>query len=86
MQRIKKELYSRYGVTRIGHFDCYVDHHHNQFCDINILVELEKPMGWRFFDLKLFIQRKLQIDIDIFTAGSLKPALKAEIMSKIQFV
>lgn len=86
LQRIKSELHTRFGVKKIGCFDCYIKHHHNRLCDINILVELDKPLGWKFFALKEFIEKRLQLHIDIFTDKALKPALKEEIISQTHFV
>jgi hypothetical protein len=40
LSRMRYDLERRYGVTRLGCFDCYIDHHHNRLCDINVYVEL----------------------------------------------
>jgi predicted nucleotidyltransferase len=86
LTRMRYDLERRFGVIRLGCFDCYIDHHHNRLCDINVYVELEKPLGWKLFELKEYIEQKLQIHIDIITPRGIKPALKEEIMSAIQFV
>jgi len=86
LQRLKGDLHSRYGVVRIGCFDCFIGHRHDATCDLNILVELEKPLGWQYFALKEFIETKLQIQIDIFTERALKPSLREEILSNVHFV
>jgi predicted nucleotidyltransferase len=85
LSRMRYDLERRYGVTRLGCFDCYIDHHHNRLCDINVYVELEKPLGWKFFELKEYLEQKLGIHIDILTPRGIKPALKEEIMSAIHF-
>ncbi|MFN5294974.1 MAG: nucleotidyltransferase family protein [Flavobacteriales bacterium] len=86
LTRMRYDLERRYGVTRMGCFDCYIDHHHNRLCDINVYVELEKPLGWKLFELKEYLEQKLELHIDIITPRGIKPALKEEIMSAIQFV
>jgi predicted nucleotidyltransferase len=86
LTRMRYDLERRYGVTRLGCFDCYIDHHHKRLCDINVYIELEKPLGWKLFELKEYIEQKLQIHIDIITPRGIKPALKDEIMSAIEFV
>ena len=65
LKRFKPLLEERYGLKRIGFFDCYIDHHHNPRCEVNILVELNKPLGWKFFMLKEFLEVKLETHIDI---------------------
>ena len=86
LTRMRSDLERRYGVTRLGCFDCYIDHHHNRLCDINVYVELDKPLGWKFFELKEYLEQKLEVHIDILTPRGIKPALKDEIMAAIQFV
>jgi predicted nucleotidyltransferase len=82
LHRLKPQLREKFGVTRIGYFDFYIDHHHNQHCELNILVELEKPLGWDFFSLKEFLERRLGMSIDICTPNALRPALRDEILSQ----
>jgi uncharacterized protein len=86
IRRIKPELRRKFGVTRIGCFDCYIDHHHNKLCDLNVLVELEQPLGWDYFALKEFLQKKLEIHIDIFTPNAIKPAMKEDVMKEVHFI
>ncbi len=86
LQRLKGELFKKFGVLKIGYFESYIDYHHNKLCDVNILVELEEPLGWKFFDLKEFIELKLDIHIDICTMKALKPALKEDIIANTHFV
>jgi predicted nucleotidyltransferase len=51
-----------------------------------VLVELEQPLGWRFFEMKEWLEFKLGFSIDICTPASLKPALKDEILSQTHYV
>lgn len=85
LRRLKKELREKFGVTSIGVFDCYRHVHHDLTCEVNVLIELEKPLGWKYFALKEFLERKLALRIDIFTRKALKPALQEEILSKTVF-
>lgn len=80
LHKLKPVLKEKFGVKRIGYFDSYIDHHHNKLCELNILVELEQPLGWDFFSLKQFIEKRLGMSIDICTPNALRPALKDEIL------
>ncbi|MFN6378531.1 MAG: hypothetical protein ACK4WD_04610 [Flavobacteriales bacterium] len=86
LARLKPELRSRWGVKRIGCFDVYLDKHRSFDCELNILVELERPLGWEFFAMKEWVQLKLRMPIDICTENSIKPDLKKKIFANIQFV
>ncbi len=83
---LKPILMEKWGVKKLGYFYDYRDVHHTVNCELNVLVELEKPLGWEFFTLKEFIQEKLEIPIDICTPRALKVALKEEILSKVRYV
>ncbi|MFN8776677.1 MAG: hypothetical protein ACK5XV_07925 [Flavobacteriales bacterium] len=85
LHRLKPVLREKFGVKRIGYFESYIDYHHNQHCELNILVELERPLGWDFFALKEFIERRLGMSIDICTPQALRPALRDEIISQTTF-
>jgi len=85
LRKLKPQLLQKFGVTNIGYFDCFIDHHHNAHCEINILVELERPLGWDFFSLKEFLEKRLGMAIDICTPKALKPALRDEIMEHTIF-
>lgn len=86
LQRIKPQLRSKWGVLKIGYFETFLDKKHTLNCELNILVELEKPLGWEFFAMKEWIQNKLRIPIDICTPKALKPSLKEEILDQTVFL
>lgn len=86
LRRLHPELWKKFGVTKIGIFDCYLKPHQGTMSDLNVLVELEHPLGWKYFELKSFIEKKLGMHIDIFTPRALKPTLREEILHKTKFV
>ena len=86
LRRYMPELRRKYGVRKLGVFNSFLAQHHSGICDLNVLVELDQPLGWAFFDLKMYLERKLQMHIDVFTEDSLKPALREQIMNEIKFV
>jgi uncharacterized protein len=48
--------------------------------DIDVLVELARPMGFEFFALKPTLENFLGCKVDVGTPDSLKPALRERIM------
>ncbi len=86
VSRLKSELRSRWGVKKIGCFDIYLDKHRTFDCELNILVELERPLGWEFFAMKEWIQKKLRMPIDICTERSIKADLREKVFRNIQYV
>lgn len=86
IRRLKPELLQRFGVKTIAIFDCFKTKGPEAACELNVLVELNKPLGWEFFVLKNFLERKLERRIDICTERSLKPAIKEKVERTIRFI
>lgn len=86
LKRLKPELHRKFGVVKIGFFEDFIDTRHTENCELNVLVEFAQPLGWKFFELKGWLEYKLNMRIDICTPRSLKPAIKDEILSQTTFV
>jgi predicted nucleotidyltransferase len=86
LHELKPELKRKYGVLKIGFFDRYIDTHHADHAELNLYIELERPLGWEFFGLKQFIEKRLELRIDICTPNALKPAFREEILANTHFV
>ena len=54
LKEIKPDLHNDYAVKEIGLFGSFSDNTFTENSDIDILVELERPIGWKFFSLELF--------------------------------
>lgn len=89
VERILKEqkdfLNKKYSVSKIGLFGSYVRNDHSDSSDIDILVEFERPIGFGFIDLKDYLESILKKPVDLVTVNALKPYMKQEIMSEVQF-
>ena len=47
----KETIREKYGVRMVGLFGSYARGEQNEVSDVDILVELEKPIGLKFFEL-----------------------------------
>lgn len=86
LRKILPEIESRYGVNRIGYFCEFLDRHGNKTTEVNVIVELQKPMGWKFFELREFIESRLRRRIDIVTPRGLKAMFRADIEKCITYL
>ena len=71
LKELKPELYTNYSVKEIGVFGSFVDNTFTEESDIDILVELEKPIGWKFFSLEIYLEKIFNRKIDLLTDKSL---------------
>ena len=68
----EEEIRKRYGVVILGIFGSYARGEQNELSDIDILVELEKPIGLKFFELWDELEKLLGVEVDLLTIRAVK--------------
>jgi len=68
----EEEIRKRYGVVILGIFGSYARGEQNELSDIDILVELEKPIGLKFFELWDELEKLLGVKVDLLTIRAVK--------------
>ena len=68
----KERIREKYGVIILGIFGSYARGEQNQISDIDILVDIEKPIGFKFFDLWDELESILHLKVDLLTINSVK--------------
>jgi uncharacterized protein len=86
LKELKPKLYTDYSVKEIGLFGSYSDDTYSENSDIDILIELEKPIGWRFFSLELYLESIFNKKIDLVTKNSLKHQIKDSILKQVHYI
>jgi predicted nucleotidyltransferase len=54
LSALKPQLHKEFAVKTIGLFGSFADGSQTEQSDIDILVELERSIGWKFFTLEMF--------------------------------
>jgi len=86
LKEIKPQLFSEYSVKSIGLFGSYADETNTEESDIDILLEFEKPIGWKFFTLEIYLERILGKKVDLVTRNGLKDQIKNQILNQLEYV
>lgn len=73
-------------MRKIGLFGSYAKGEQSETSDVDILIDLQEPLGWAFFDLKEFLESQLDRPVDLVTRNALKKQLKDKILSQTKFV
>ncbi|MGE5265201.1 MAG: nucleotidyltransferase family protein [Acidobacteriota bacterium] len=68
-------LRERYGVARLALFGSYAKGKPRQASDVDLLVELERPLGLEFVELANDLEKSLGKKVDIATFDSFKRSL-----------
>ena len=86
LKELKPTLQKEYAVKEIGLFGSFSDDTYTEASDIDILVELEKPIGWKFFTLELFLQNIFGRKIDLVTKNAIKKQIKDQILKQVNYI
>jgi len=87
LQAHKLDLKNEYGVKAIGIFGSYVHGEQTEQSDVDILVELENPIGLiKLVRLNRSISQLLGIKVDLTTKNALKPHIGERILQEVQYV
>lgn len=86
LRDIKPILNEKYSVKKIGLFGSFSEDTQDEFSDIDLLVELEKPIGWNYFSMELYLQEIFKRKIDLVTKNALKDQIKDSILKQVNYV
>jgi len=87
LQAHKQDLKNEYGVKNLGIFGSYVRGEQTDQSDVDILVDLEKPIGLvRLVRLSRNISELLGVKVDLTTRNALKPHIGQRILQEVQYV
>jgi predicted nucleotidyltransferase len=86
LRQLKPELARRFLVKKIGIFGSFASEQQNNESDLDILVELERPIGWDFFRLEKFLEDQFGVKIDLVTPKAIKERLRDSILNNIRYI
>ena len=86
LKDLKPTLYKDFAVREIGLFGSFSDNTSTESSDIDILVELERPIGWKFFSLEIYLEKIFNRKIDLVTKNALKDHIKENILNQVNYV
>lgn len=87
IQQHKADLREKYAVKEIGVFGSCARGEQDETSDIDILVELEKPVGIvKFLKLEKHLSLLLEARVEIVTKKALKPYIGRQILQEVSYV
>ncbi len=86
LKELKPELRKNYSVRKIGLFGSFSDDSYTEESDIDILVELDRPIGWKIFTLEIYLEKIFGRKIDLVTKNALKEQIKDNILKQVNYV
>lgn len=86
LSELKPILHNEYSVKNIGLFGSFSDNSNTENSDIDILVEFERPIGWKYLSLEIFLENYFGRKIDLVTKNALKEQIKDSILNQVKYV
>ncbi|HVP77705.1 MAG TPA: nucleotidyltransferase family protein [Thermodesulfobacteriota bacterium] len=80
MQLLEKQLpylHQKYGVQRIALFGSFAKGNQTKRSDVDILVQLARPLGLEFVELAYHLEKILKKKVDLATFDTLKRSLES---------
>ncbi|MFP4687531.1 MAG: nucleotidyltransferase family protein [bacterium] len=84
----RESLVEQFGVERIGVFGSVSRGETTEESDVDVLVEFkaEESTFDNYMGLKFYLEELLESDVDLVTAGSIKPRIKEKILEQVKYV
>ena len=83
-------LASHYGVSKIGLFGSYASGKPSESSDVDLFIEFERPIGFKFIELADYLEQLLGREVDILTQAGIDgiriPAVAQDIEETILYV
>jgi predicted nucleotidyltransferase len=83
---LKPILSREYAVRQIGLFGSFSDNSYTGDSDIDLLVEFERPIGWKYFSLEIYLENIFGRKIDLVTKNALKEQIRERILNQVKYV
>ncbi|MCK5138152.1 MAG: nucleotidyltransferase family protein [Bacteroidales bacterium] len=85
LRELKPILSEEYAVKEIGIFGSFAQNEASDESDIDVLVELHRPIGWEFFTLQMYLEEIFGRKVDLVTKNALKEQIKESILTQVNY-
>ncbi|MGB3851150.1 MAG: nucleotidyltransferase family protein [Tunicatimonas sp.] len=86
IKEVKPYLQNEFGVDQIGYFGSFATGNHKIDSDLDVLVSFNKRIGWKFFDLKDYLESIIGRKVDLVTERSLRKQWKQAILQQVRYL
>jgi uncharacterized protein len=82
----RAEFFERFMVKNLAVFGSYARNEQRNDSDVDILVEFNSPVGIEFIDLGNYLERILNLRVDLVSRNGIKPQYFKQIKGDLKFV
>ena len=81
---MKPYLEDEFGIEQIGYFGSFTNGDYSKDYDLDVLVSFKRKIGWKFFDLKDYLESVIGRKIDLVTENSIRKQWKQTILNEVK--
>jgi uncharacterized protein len=82
LRALKPALEREYGITRLRLFGSHARDEANEDSDVDLIVDLGRPLGLDFFGMELELAKRLGRKVDLATPGALHKVIKDRVLAE----
>ena len=82
----KSEFFDLFRVKNLAVFGSYARNEQRNDSDVDILVEFSSPVGIEFIDLGNYLERILNLRVDLVSRNGIKPQYFKQIEGDLKYV
>lgn len=82
----KADFFDLFRVKNLAVFGSYARNEQNPNSDVDILVEFNSPVGIEFIDLGNYLERILNLRVDLVSRNGVKPQYFKQIKGDLKYV
>jgi uncharacterized protein len=86
LKEVKPILKDRFSVDKIGYFGSFARGDYHEDSDVDIIVTFSQSVGWKFFDLKEYLENIFDKKVDLVTESSIRRQWKESILNQVKYV
>ena len=83
LSQLLPDLKQEYAVSSLGLFGSFARDEQSDNSDLDVLVEFNQPIGLKFFELKMYLEKVFNNRVDLVTKKALKPRLAPIILTEV---
>lgn len=82
----KPVLQNEFCVSKIGYFGSYARGDFREDSDLDVIVEVRDGIGWKFFDIRDYLESLLNLKVDVVTERSLRKEWRSDILREVKYI
>lgn len=86
IRSVKPYLEDEFGIEQIGYFGSFANGDYSKDSDLDVLVSFKRKIGWKFFDLKDYLESVVGRKIDLVTENSIRKQWKQTILNEVKYI